>query len=110
MARNVTNVVQGYYAYCENLNKLIRELIAALTIAIIISFLNLKISLTLIFLFIVVSYLYFTYLRPKIKTKAKQNQDIVSNPSRRGRCALDLRRIRIACYRGYGLWCSVGVD
>lgn len=79
MARNVTHVVQGFYAYCENLNKLIRELIAALTIAIIISFLNLKISLTLIFLFIVVSYLYFTYLRPKIKTKAKQNQDIVSN-------------------------------
>ena len=70
MARNVTHVVQGFYAYCENLNKLIRELIAALTIAIIISFLNLKISLTLILLFIVVSYLYFTYLRPKIKTKA----------------------------------------
>ena len=79
MARNVTHVVQGFYAYCENLNKLIRDLVAGLTIAIIISFINLKISLTLAFLFLLISFLYFTYLRPKIKKKAEQNQEIISN-------------------------------
>ena len=51
MARNVTHVVQGFYAYCENLSKLVKELVAGLTIALIISFINLKISLTLVFLF-----------------------------------------------------------
>lgn len=79
MARNVTHVVQGFYAYCENLSKLVKELVAGLTIALIISFINLKISLTLVFLFLIISFLYFTYLRPKIKKKAEENQEIISN-------------------------------
>ena len=72
MARNVTHVVQGFYAYCENLSKLVKELVAGLTIALIISFINLKISLTLVFLFLIISFLYFTYLRPKIKKRQKK--------------------------------------
>lgn len=79
MARNVTHIVQGFYGYCENLNKLVKELVAAFTIAVIISFLNLKISLSLIFFFILVLLFYFSYLGPKIRSKAKQNQELISN-------------------------------
>ena len=79
MARNVTHVVQGFYGYCENLNKLVKELVATLTIAIIISFLNIKISLLLILFFILILFFYFSFLGPKIRKKAKQNQEIVSN-------------------------------
>jgi len=79
MARNVTHVVQGFYAYFENLSKMVREIVAGLTITIIISFVNLKISLTLSFLFLLISFLYLTYLRPKIKKKAEENQEIISN-------------------------------
>jgi ABC-type multidrug transport system fused ATPase/permease subunit len=79
MARNVTHVVQGFYGYCENLNKLVKELVATITIAVIISFLNIKISLLLILFFILILFFYFSYLGPKIRKKAKQNQEIISN-------------------------------
>ena len=75
MARNVTHVVQGFYAYCENLSKLVKELVAGLTIALIISFINLKISLTLVFLFLIISFLYFTYLRPKLKKGRRKSRN-----------------------------------
>ena len=61
MARNVTHIVQGFYGYCENLNKLVKELVATFTIAIIISFLNFKISILLILFFILILYFYFIF-------------------------------------------------
>ena len=75
MARNVTHIVQGFYGYCENLNKLVKELVATFTIAIIISFLNFKISILLILFFILILYFYFSYLGPRIRKSKTESRN-----------------------------------
>ncbi len=79
MARNVTIVVQGFYAYFENLNRLVKELAASITIAIILFILNFKVTLIIFLTFLIVSFFYLRLLRPKIKKKAKENQALVAN-------------------------------
>tara|TARA_B100000029_G_scaffold516834_1_gene635727 strand:- start:9063 stop:10775 length:1713 start_codon:yes stop_codon:yes gene_type:complete len=78
MARNVTTVVQGFYGYCEHLNKLAREFAASITIAAILFILNVKVTVILVSTFFVISFFYLRYLRPKIKKKAKENQSLVA--------------------------------
>ena len=79
MARNVTIVVQGFYAYFENFNRLVKELAASITIAIILFILNFKVTLIIFLTFLIVSFFYLRLLRPKIKKKAKENQALVAN-------------------------------
>ena len=67
MARNVTIVVQGFYAYFENFNRLVKELAASITIAIILFILNFKVTLIIFLTFLIVSFFYLRLLRPKIK-------------------------------------------
>ena len=78
MARNVTTVVQGFYAYFENLNRLVREIAASITIAIILLFLNIKVTAILLSIFFIISFLYLRYLRPKIKKRSEENRSLVS--------------------------------
>ena len=78
MARNVTNSIQGFYAYCENLNKFVRDLAAVITIAIIILFINLKIGTLLLIIFIILTFTYSSFLKPKIKKRSEENQRLVA--------------------------------
>ena len=78
MARNVTNSIQGFYAYCENLNKFVRDLAAVITIAIIILFINLKIGTLLLIIFIILILTYSSFLKPKIKKRSEENQRLVA--------------------------------
>ena len=78
MARNVTTVVQGFYAYFENLNKLVKEFAASITIITILFILNAKVTAILVSIFFIISFFYLRHLRPKIKKKAKENQSLVA--------------------------------
>ena len=78
MARNVTTIVQGFYAYFENLTRLVREFTASLTIAIILLFLNIKVTVILLSIFFLISFFYLRYLRPKIKKRSEENRSLVS--------------------------------
>jgi len=77
MARNVTIVVQGFYAYFENLNKLVKEFAASITIATILFILNAKVTAILVSTFFIISFFYLRHLKPKIKKKAEENRSLV---------------------------------
>ena len=51
MARNVNISVEGFYSYFEQLNKLVRDITAVITISIIIMFINFKIAFLIILIF-----------------------------------------------------------
>ena len=73
MARNVSNSVQGFYAYFEHLNRFARDITAIITISVIILFINFQVAISLIIVFLIVVFLYFRFLRPKIKEKSRTN-------------------------------------
>lgn len=79
MARNVSNSVQGFYAYFEHLNRFARDITAVITISVIILFINFKVAVSLIAVFLLVIFLYFKFLRPKIKEKSRTNLNLIAN-------------------------------
>ena len=72
MARNVSNSVQGFYAYFEHLNRFARDITAVITISVIILFINFIVAIFLVVILLVI-FLYFKFLRPKIKEKSRTN-------------------------------------
>lgn len=79
MARNVSISVQGFYAYFENLNKLVRDVTALITISIIVLLINFQVAIFFIAIFFGILFLYFKYLKPKIKEKSKTNLRILTS-------------------------------
>ena len=79
MARNVSNSVQGFYAYFEHLNRFARDITAVITISVIILFINFIVAISLIAVFLLVIFLYFKFLRPKIKEKSRTNLNLIAN-------------------------------
>ena len=61
MARNVTTVVQGVYGYLENLNKLVKEMAAAIVIVTLIFFSKLFNHTFSTCSFFVISFLYLKF-------------------------------------------------
>jgi len=79
MARNVTTSVPGFYAYFESLNTFVKDVTAIITVSLIIMFVNFKIAISIILVFSIVIISYSKVVRPKIKKKARENQNLVSN-------------------------------
>lgn len=79
MSRNVTVSVEGFYAYFDLLNTFARDITAIITVSLIIMFINFKIAISIILVFSIVIISYFQIVRPKIKKKAQENQDLISN-------------------------------
>lgn len=78
MARNVNISVEGFYSYFEQLNKLVRDITAVITISIIIMFINFKIAFLIILIFLIIISIYYKFLRPNIRKKSRANQNLIS--------------------------------
>lgn len=78
MARNVSNSIQGFYAYFESFNKLVKDSAAVITIAIIILFINFKIGTILLLIFFTITIMYLSFLKPKIKKRSEENQGLAA--------------------------------
>jgi len=76
LSRNISDEIQGVYTYFFHLSALLRESLTVLVIFIFLLFVNLYLTLSIVIFFLTTSLLYLKLIKPFLKKKAIENQNM----------------------------------
>jgi ABC-type bacteriocin/lantibiotic exporter with double-glycine peptidase domain len=76
LSRNISDEIQGLYTYFFHLSGLLREGLTVLVIFICLIFVNFYLTLLIVLFFFIISFFYLRLIRPFIKKKAIENQNM----------------------------------
>jgi ABC-type bacteriocin/lantibiotic exporter with double-glycine peptidase domain len=76
LSRNISDEIQGLYTYFFHLSGLLREGLTVLVIFTCLIFVNFYLTLLIVFFFIIISFFYLRLIKPFIKKKAIENQNM----------------------------------
>ena len=76
LSRNISDEIQGLYIYFFHLSGLLREGLTVLVIFICLIFVNFYLTLFIVLFFFIISFFYLRLIKPFIKKKAIENQNM----------------------------------